>query len=223
VSLFRDYKNLAILLLQAPIIGALIGMVFHTSDLNRMDRPLILFLMVISAVWFGCANAAKEIVKELPIYLRERAINLRLVPYLGSKTLILSVLCAIQCLVLVGTVLPLTAVDAEVFPLWGVLFLTSLSGVMMGLVVSSLVDNTDKASAVGPILLIPQVILANVITPLEGASLNVSRLLVVSYWACDAAFDARIAWTESLSVIALFIVALGGLALFALRRKDVLR
>ena len=223
VSLFRDYKNLAILLLQAPIIGALIGMVFYTNEPNRRDHALILFLMVISAVWFGCANAAKEIVKELPIYLRERAINLKLIPYLASKAVILSALCALQCLVLVGTVLPLTAIEAQVFPLWGVLFLTSLSGVMMGLVVSSLVDNTDKASAVGPILLIPQVILANVITPLQGVPLNVSRFLVVSYWACDAAFDAKMAWTKSMTVIVAFIVMLGILAVFALRRKDVLR
>ncbi len=223
VSLIRDYKNLAILLLQAPIIGALIGMVFHANDQNLNDRALILFLMVISSVWFGCANAAKEIVKELPIYLRERAINLKLIPYLASKAVNLSGLCALQCLVLLGTVLPLTAIEAEVFPLWCVLFLTSLSGVMMGLVVSSLVDSTDKASAVGPILLIPQVILANVITPLKGVSLDISRFMVVSYWACDAALNAKMAWTKSMSVIVVFIVVLGILALFALRRKDVLR
>jgi hypothetical protein len=94
---------------------------------------------------------------------------------------------------------------------------------MMGLVVSSLVDSTDKASAVGPILLIPQVILADVITPLKGISLDISRFMVVSYWACDAAMHAKLAWSKSVSVIVVFIFVLGIIALLALRRKDVLR
>ena len=32
------------------------------------------FVLILSAIWFGCINSAREIVKELPIYLRERAV-----------------------------------------------------------------------------------------------------------------------------------------------------
>lgn len=179
--------------------------------------------MVVSSVWFGCANSAKEIVKELPIYLRERAINLKLFPYLASKTVILSFLCALQCAILVAIVLPMTSIEANVIPLSFVLFLTSLSGVMMGLFVSALVDNSDKASAVVPILLIPQVILANIITPLKDAALTISKALIVSYWSCEAALHAKMEWSKGMSIILIFISVLGGSSLLALKRKDVLK
>src|SRR5207302_10274020 len=59
---------------------------------------ILLCLLVITIFWFGCNNAAKEIVKEEPIYTRERAVNLGVVPYLASKFLVLSVISALQVL-----------------------------------------------------------------------------------------------------------------------------
>jgi len=50
---------------------------------------------------FGCTNAVREIVKEAPIYRREHAVNLGIVPYLFSKIAILGVLCLLQSAVLV--------------------------------------------------------------------------------------------------------------------------
>ena len=48
---------------------------------------MLLFIVVIIVLWFGCNNAAKEIVKEEAIYGRERAVNLGILPYLASKFL----------------------------------------------------------------------------------------------------------------------------------------
>ena len=41
------------------------------------DPPLILFFAYIATLWFGCGNAAQEIVRELPMFRRERLIGLR--------------------------------------------------------------------------------------------------------------------------------------------------
>src|SRR5262249_210622 len=41
---------------------------------------MLLFLVVIVVLWFGCNNAAKEIVKEEAVYSRERAVNLGILP-----------------------------------------------------------------------------------------------------------------------------------------------
>jgi hypothetical protein len=57
-------------------------------------------LLAIITLWFGCNNAAKEIVKEEAIYGRERAVNLGIVPYLASKFLVLGVISALQTLLL---------------------------------------------------------------------------------------------------------------------------
>ena len=180
----QDRKNLLILLAQAPIIALLVGLVFHSKDAEA--SRLIIFLMIISAVWFGCSNAAKEIVKELPIYKRERAINLEILTYLLSKIVVLSVLCAFQCFALVAIILMLTKVDVAFLPSFFIVYLTCLASMMMGLVVSSLVDNTDKANAVTPLLLIPQVILAGSIITLEGAGEWIGKIFIVSFWAFDA-------------------------------------
>src|SRR5204863_49739 len=66
---------------------------------NPSYTYMLLFLLVITILWFGCNNAAKEIVKEEAIYTRERAVNLGILPYLASKFLVLSVITAVQVVI----------------------------------------------------------------------------------------------------------------------------
>ena len=49
-------------------IGLLVTWVSH-------DPALVLFFAYIATLWFGCGNAAQEIVKELPMFRRERLIG----------------------------------------------------------------------------------------------------------------------------------------------------
>src|SRR6185369_13170182 len=74
----KDVWNTAILLVQAPIIALLIVLVFGekvskgvAADASPTDWlsfsgacATTIFLMAISAIWFGCSNAAREIVGE---------------------------------------------------------------------------------------------------------------------------------------------------------------
>jgi ABC-type multidrug transport system ATPase subunit len=232
----RDRKNVAILLAQAPIIAVLVGMVFQ-NDANATPvekfgaHRLVQFLMVVSAVWFGCTNAAKEIVKELPIYLRERAVSLHIRPYLASKVIVLSLLCAGQCALLLWIVAGMTGLEGGFAAQFGILFLTSLTSVMMGLMVSAAVDNADKAMALTPILLIPQVIFAGVIKDLTGATGILARVFIVAFWACDAmrhslrevipsSAGAKYSLAVDFAAIGLFLVVTTMGAIFLLRRKD---
>jgi hypothetical protein len=47
--------------------------------------PGIEFLMVVAAIWFGCNNAARDIVGEWIVYRRERTVSLKLPSYVFSK------------------------------------------------------------------------------------------------------------------------------------------
>jgi hypothetical protein len=49
------------------------------------DHTAAMFFVVVSCVWFGTSNAAREIVTERAIYLRERMVNLSLFNYVLSK------------------------------------------------------------------------------------------------------------------------------------------
>ena len=74
---------------------AVVGLVFGKGDTiaqRAVSESQLSFMLVISAVWFGCLNAAREIVKELPIYARERSVNLAVGPYLARKLLTLNAL-----------------------------------------------------------------------------------------------------------------------------------
>ena len=234
----QDKRNVAILLAQAPIIALMLGLVFR-PDKNAMladkanTHRLVVFLMAISAIWFGCSNAAKELVKELPIYLRERAVNLQLPAYLGSKLIVLSLLCFLQCFSLSMIVSQLVGLYPQSIKLFGTLLLTSLCGTMMGLLVSALVDNSDKAMAIVPILLIPQVIFASAIKPLSGLSETIGSGVAVSYWSFEGLLHTLSpsvmnvlhpgrSWGEDMLSLLLFCLLFIALSLWTLRRKDKL-
>src|SRR5262249_31403000 len=130
----RDVGGTAIGLLQAPIIGILRAAVYggqqravpawclgalnelgqraggtQSSDVVKhmdptKDHTGAIFFLVVAAIWFGTSNAAREIVSERAIYLRERMVNLGLLNYVLSKYFLLTGFCIIQCTVLLATV-----------------------------------------------------------------------------------------------------------------------
>jgi hypothetical protein len=80
-TIFRsDLKNLLIVIGQPLIIGVLVCWV-------SSNPPLAQFFAYIATLWFGCSNSAQEIVKEVPIYRRERLVGLSRWSYLLSKFL----------------------------------------------------------------------------------------------------------------------------------------
>lgn len=164
----NDRTNTLILLLQAPIIAGLIAMIFDELTMS------VLFLMTISAIWFGANNSAKEIVDELPIYRRERMFNLRILPYILSKIIVLTFFSAIQVFVFVGIIYYMVGNDlmemqSYLDNVWMMLYL-AFSATLLGLLVSALVNSTEKVMTVIPIVLIPQIMLAGVITTIPKKS-----------------------------------------------------
>ncbi len=60
----------------------------------------LLFLLAVTSFWFGCNNAAKEIVKERVIHSRERDFNVQVLSYYSSKLLLLVLFTVTQTAVL---------------------------------------------------------------------------------------------------------------------------
>lgn len=184
-----DRKNLLIMLLQAPLIAVLIGLVFKV-DGSLLEKAraesTIAFILVLSAIWFGTLNSAREVVKELPVYLRERSVNLGIGPYLTSKLLPLALLCLLQCLMLLGIVAGMLPLTLGLPGSLCALFLAAFSASCMGLAVSAFVDTNDKAVAMAPILLVPQVVLSNAVVQLGETGQWVAKASMISFWALDA-------------------------------------
>jgi ABC-type multidrug transport system ATPase subunit/pSer/pThr/pTyr-binding forkhead associated (FHA) protein len=162
----RDRSNLlTLLLVQAPLIALLItlafrGDLFSTAPFvgDWSKGRTLAFLLAMVAVWFGTSNAAREIVKEAAIYARERRINLQIAPYIGSKFVILLGISILQNLVLLLPFL-FTGVSILQMPmLYIALVAGSIAGIAMGLVISAIAPNPDRASILVPLVLIPQII-----------------------------------------------------------------
>lgn len=181
----NDRVNTLILLMQAPIIAGLIALIFDELTMS------VLFLMTISAIWFGTNNSAKEIVDELPIYRRERMFNLRILPYVLSKIIVLTLFSAIQVFVFVAIIYHLVGTDAlhmNVYldNVWVMLFL-AFSATLLGLLVSALVNNAEKVMTVIPIVLIPQIMLAGVITTIpEKSAVEFVSYSMLSRWGTES-------------------------------------
>ncbi len=155
------------------------------------DAQKILFIMAFAAIMFGCINGAREIVKELPIYRRERTVNLGIAPYLFSKIAVLGFLCLLQSAVFVLVINIKAPFHQGIFlpvivEIYITMFLTAMSGLMLGLTVSALAPNNDRATSFIPILLVPQVIFSGIIFQLTSAPLQIIGSLFPIRWAMAA-------------------------------------
>jgi ABC-type multidrug transport system ATPase subunit len=168
---------------------------------NPSYTYMLLFLLVITILWFGCNNAAKEIIKEEAIYTRERAVNLGILPYLASKFLVLSFITAVQVVLsmtviygmleilhaTLGHDLPPAIYCLEYLPQLAILILLAMTGVALGLLLSACVSSPDRASTLLPYVLIPQIILGGGILPVEGEPLHtIAAIGSPAYWAYRA-------------------------------------
>ena len=178
-----DIKNMLILLLQPILIP--LGLVYVYSKLELS----ILFLMAISSIWFGVSNAAKEIVGELPIYLRERMFNLNIFTYLFSKLVVLTIIAAIQIAIFVS-IIYFNYRNDEIYlahPLQAFLFmlLLTVSATIMGLLLSSIFDNTEQVMSIIPIILIPQIIFSGVISEIDAKDKDVVSYTMLGRWGTE--------------------------------------
>ena len=152
------------------------------------DAQTLLFIMGFAAVMFGCINGAREIVKEIPIYQRERMVNVGLAPYLFSKIVVLGALSLLQSAVLVFLVDMKAPLQQGIFlpPIVEIslsMALTAMAGLLLGLTISAIAPNTDRAMSFVPLILIPQVIFSGILFKLDTPLLQAVGALFAMRWA----------------------------------------
>jgi ABC-type multidrug transport system ATPase subunit/pSer/pThr/pTyr-binding forkhead associated (FHA) protein len=188
-TLTRDARNAGLLVLQAPLIAGLIGlsMLYGPSDIAfAKPKNTLLFLLALAAVWFGCSNAARELVKERAIYLRERMVALRVGPYVTSKLVVLAGLAAIQCALFLLILHLWFGIPGSPPLLFASMLLASVVGILMGLALSALASSADRAMTLLPILLIPQVLftIPSVQMDMKGPAGLIARAMP-TWWGYD--------------------------------------
>jgi ABC-type multidrug transport system ATPase subunit/pSer/pThr/pTyr-binding forkhead associated (FHA) protein len=196
-TIIADRRSLITLLLQAPIIALLLALVFRGADWDPQTGDFgsarsLVFMMTIVAVWFGTNNAAREIVKETSIYKRERRIGLKIAPYVFSKLVVQFGLVVLQTIALVLILWLFVGFNKPtleyILYIFLTLLLTALAGATMGLMVSALSKNSDRANYFVPMLLIPQIIFSGAVVALEkmGVVGNFISSIMVARWGYEA-------------------------------------
>jgi hypothetical protein len=191
--LLADCKALAGMLAQCMVVAMLVILVFGNVGLMADSDPRkahyagnLLFIVGISCFWFGCNNAAKEIIKELSIYSKERQVNLQPLSYFASKMALQGTVASVQASLLFFLVSHFCHLPGDTSGMWSAMSALAVAGVALGLCISAVSTTEAIAVTLVPLFVAPQIILCDAFKTLEGVAQHIGQWLVTMYWGYAA-------------------------------------
>lgn len=236
------------LLAQEPVLGILMLLLPANTFVPLPTRgnpnaQLFCAVLVFAGTFMGFLNAVREIVKELPIYRRERAVGLTTSSYVASKFVVLAGLMVVQSIVFVLFAIQrqggLTGSATGLWPFGELcldIMLAGIAALALALLISAFVNTSEKAMTALPIVLVAEIILSGALLPLSGVA-TIPAEFASANWGFSAVASTmdlptlthkdHPRWDRSLEnwgedVLALFIltaIPLGG-TVWVLRRRD---
>jgi ABC-type branched-subunit amino acid transport system ATPase component len=203
LSKLRNRANLVITIGVSPVLALLIATILRYSERGTYDFasayhiPTFLFLGLIVAMFLGLTNSADDIIRDRPVLQRERNIKVRLSYYVISKTLTLAVFALIQGVLFVMIGNFVLQIRGMFWIDLGIMFMTAMSGVALGLVISSLVADPKTAANIVPLVLIPQIIMGGALIKYEDMNRNLALGYALSHWFSEHPSTDKNKKTES--------------------------
>jgi ABC-type multidrug transport system ATPase subunit len=179
--LVRDRTSLVLMLLAAPLVGALDLLIaplmgrapFDYFDGDMSTVSVSFFLLVIYALLVGGLSQMREFVKEADVYKRERLVNLKIFPYVASKAWVAVLLALYQALtytLIRNIAFEIPGGAQEFLFMYITLVLATLAGMMLGLLASALAPASSSAPLIMILLIVPQIVLSGALAPLPNAA-----------------------------------------------------
>jgi hypothetical protein len=179
--LVRDRTSLVLMLLAAPLVGALDLLIaplmgrtpfdYFNGDMSTVSVSF--FLLVIYALLVGGLSQMREFVKEADVYKRERLVNLKIFPYVASKAWVAVLLALYQGLtytLIRNIAFEIPGGAQEFLFMYITLVLATLAGMMLGLLASALAPASSSAPLIMILLIVPQIVLSGALAPLPNAA-----------------------------------------------------
>lgn len=191
----RDRTGVLVLGVQPLVLAAVTWVVFAAPTAQ------LLFMVSLSCLWFGMSGAVRELISDRVIWRRERRVGVGVLPYVGSKVLVLGVITALQCSFLSAFVYFALSMSGYGFDLAKMALVTTLTGwvgMSVGLLVSAIFVSSEAAVGTLPLLLIPQITFSSIMVSLRDMrplARGVTHLTIERY-----AFDALIKCGERVAV-----------------------
>jgi hypothetical protein len=159
----------------APILGLMNfiwgSKLFDPVQGNAAKTMGVWFAMAIMGILVGYMGSIQELVKEQDIYKRERAVGLKILPYIMSKVWVGAALAFYQAFfILVFTVILARPAISNIFGylvLYVTLWLVIFCSFILGLLISAISNNPNTAQLIMIATFVPQILLAGVLQPLH--------------------------------------------------------
>jgi hypothetical protein len=245
-------RGYAVFLTVLPVVLAVLALVVpghgglrRATAADPTEANQLLVLLLVGAAFMGAAAAAREVIGERAIYLRERGAGLSPIAYASAKLGVFCAVCAVQAAVMVATVslvkpgpqhaVVLGSATAE---LGVAVWCTALASCLASLLGSALVRSSEQVMPILVISVMAQLVLCGGIVPVTGrAWLSQVSWLVPARWGFAAGastVDLRTLaptvppdrlwthswpwWLLSVSVLCLVVALCAGLLTWRLRR-----
>ncbi|MBU2609916.1 MAG: FHA domain-containing protein [Chloroflexi bacterium] len=178
--LFQDKVSLMLMLALAPVLG-LMNFIWGRDIFDEVNGSMnnvmgMWFMTAIVALLVGAMTSVREVVKEADIYKRERAVGLKIFPYVFSKLWMGFVMSFYQGGVILLIVIMLVHPPISSPSIYGEFFITIvlgiLTGYLLGLVISAAVPNQNAALIALIAVIVPQFLYTGVLIPLEEVPLG---------------------------------------------------
>jgi len=188
ISKLRNRANMLATMVEAPLLAALIGSVLRYSESGKYDFassfhiPTYLFLALVVAMFLGLTNSVDDILRDRPVLQRERNLNVRLGWYVLAKVLTLSLFAVVQCVLFLLIGNWILEVRGMFWIFLVAMVLTAISGIAIGLLISSLASEGKTAVNIIPVVLIPQIILGGALIKYEEMNRNLDFVYSINRW-----------------------------------------
>jgi ABC-type multidrug transport system ATPase subunit/CRP-like cAMP-binding protein/ABC-type multidrug transport system permease subunit len=197
--LSRDRANLVLRVAGAPLLAALLlgsfdSTVFAVSRAdggNAQQAVILLYLASAITLFLGAFTSANAITSESGVFRRERLVGLSPPAYVLAKVGVAGLFSLLQGLVFVAVLaikidFPSPAWETGML-LGTVLSLVSFAGMSMGMFISALSANADRAAILVVLALIPQLIFAGASVPKSQMSpiSEVVSQVTITKWALE--------------------------------------
>ncbi len=185
-----DWRNLALLIGQAPAIAILVVLTFgnvkaNFAELHAARLKEVFLIQTLAVLWCSGTASIREIVKEWPLLRHEQRYGIMPSGVVLSKFVLLGVMAVVQAFLLTA----ITKIGCSVTGSWvtqlGVLSALGCVGVLQGLCISAVAGTTERAMTILPVLLIGEAIISGGFAQLDGVMRLLAQLLNPAYWALD--------------------------------------
>ena len=188
ISKLRNRANIWITTCAAPVLALMIGTLLRYSESGKYDFasafhiPTYLFLGLLVAMFLSLTNSADDIIRDRPVLQRERNLDVRLPYYIFAKMSSLSVFALVQCILFVWIGNYILEIRGMFWLHLGLMFMTSVGSLALGLLVSSLVSDAKTAANIVPLVLIPQILMSGALIKYEDMNRNLSLVYSLTRW-----------------------------------------